>query len=80
MKNRIPKYRIGHPAYAGSNKAFYCNTLREAYVELLARRVDQAQVNRHLRARFYRREGFHFILRNANGEQVEFRRFSSDER
>ena len=80
MKNnqsRPPRYRVGHPAYAGSNEAFYANTLRECFVELEARKVNLREVHKELRGRFDRRplSAFHFILRNANGAQVEFKRF-----
>lgn len=47
-----PRYRVGHPAYAGSNAPKYCNTLREVEKELGLRgvtRVRAREVIAHLR-------------------------------
>lgn len=76
---RLPRYRVGHPAYGGNNEAFYCDTLREAFAELANRAVDLREVRRSLRERNDRRPlaGFHFIFRNVNGAQVEFARTSN---
>lgn len=38
-----PKYRVGHPAYAGSNAPKYCNSLREVEKELNLRGVTRVR-------------------------------------
>ena len=43
MSNNYPRYRVGHPAYAGSNAPKYCNSLRELEKELRLRGVAKVR-------------------------------------
>ena len=59
MSVNNPKYRIGHPAYGGSNRANYCATVKDVEKEMAAQ------------ARYGKDKLVWNYLRNRNNAPVE---------